>query len=271
MMYSDALRTLREPRVAPVSDEPTPTRGIVPSRVQTPSQSPSVDSEDPLELVRTWTEIINESGAAVRSQMALAKERNVPKNVETVAKVEEVEDEPYEMEEKSKGKRKSIFGDRAVSFDSEEYSGPIGTLMQLMDEKEGGGSYSTLFGHSQKGDGRFAGVDVSKMTIGEIKKFASPDGEYGAWVKDQVGRVATPMGRYQFVGSTLKSVASEMGLPDDTVFDAKTQDAMFDFYLNKRLSAGSTIPEKVEQLRGAWEGFKSVPTARLAAIVRNLS
>jgi hypothetical protein len=137
--------------------------------------------------------------------------------------------------------------------------------VDLIDKTEGGGSYSTLFGHSQKD--RFKGVDVSKMTIGQLKSFADPDGAYGQWVKGQVGRVATPMGRYQFVGSTLFKVANELGLNDDVRFSPQIQDKMFDHYLRQRLNRGQTMGEKVDQVRQAWEGFKNVPTMELANLI----
>jgi len=74
----------------------------------------------------------------------------------------------------------------------------ISSFLGVMDKHEGGGSYDTLFGHSQD---KF-GVKPSEMTLGQLYAFSDPSGEYGQWVKGQVGRVATPMGRYQFVGTT---------------------------------------------------------------------
>ena len=105
------------------------------------------------------------------------------------------------------------------------------------------------------------------MSIGQLKDFASPTGAYGQWVKNQIGRVATPMGRYQFVGSTLFKTAQEMGLPDDTRFTPEVQDKMFDFYLRKRLNQGRTVGEKINQVRQAWEGFKNVPSMELAKLI----
>ena len=142
-------------------------------------------------------------------------------------------------------------------------TGGIQPLLGLIDKTEGGGDYDTLFGFSQKGGREFAGVKPSEMTIGELKRFASPSGSYGQWVKGKVGRVATPMGRYQFVGTTLAATAKKMGLPDTAVFDQRTQDAMFAFKVRERLSKKSSPEGKREALRAEWEGFKSASNAEL--------
>lgn len=141
-------------------------------------------------------------------------------------------------------------------------------LTNLIDKTEGAGDYSTLFGHSQRASGPFAGVDVSKMTLGQLKDFADPSGEYGQWVKGQVGRVATPMGRYQFVGKTLFSLAERLGIPDTAVFTPALQDALFDHLVRTTLGGRSSVAGKRSVLRGVWEGFKNVSDAELDAAIR---
>lgn len=141
-----------------------------------------------------------------------------------------------------------------------------GTLLSLIDRTEGGGSYDTLFGHSQK-DGPFAGTRVSEMTLGDLSSFTDPSGQYGQWVKGKVGHVATPLGRYQFVGTTLRDVAKDMGLSNDTVFNRGTQDAMFKHHARNTLSRGRTPEDKRALLRGQWEGFKNVSDSDLDAAI----
>jgi len=137
-----------------------------------------------------------------------------------------------------------------------------GDFASLLAAKEGGGRYDTLFGHSQNG-GRFAGVDVSKMTLDQASDFASPSGEYGQWVKSKVGRVATPMGFGQIVGTTLRATAKEMGLPGDTLFDERTQTAMVNHLAAKRIRGAKSQAAKRAGLRAEWEGFKNVSDADL--------
>lgn len=151
--------------------------------------------------------------------------------------------------------------------DFEEKAAPIlrvvndSTLTSLIDQHEGGGSYDTLFSHSQRGGGAFEGVDVTNMTIGQAISFA--DGVYGDWSKRQLGYKATPMGRYQIVGTTLNRVARAMGLSKDTPFDQHTQDAMFAFLAEEALSGKATMSGKRAALRGVWEGFKYASDAQL--------
>ena len=58
-----------------------------------------------------------------------------------------------------------------------------GSLFDLIDKHEGAGNYSTLFGHSQREGGHFAGIDPSSMTMAELDTFEK---EYGPWVKEKL-------------------------------------------------------------------------------------
>jgi hypothetical protein len=140
--------------------------------------------------------------------------------------------------------------------------GGDGSLLGLIDRHEGAGNYSTLFGHAQR-KGPFAGKDVSQMTLGQLEQFASPSGEYGQWVKGQVGRVATPMGRYQIVGTTLRGAAKELGLSPDTVFSPQTQTTIAEHLARRRLASAQSPTAKRIAMRAEWEGFKHVPDEQL--------
>jgi hypothetical protein len=141
-----------------------------------------------------------------------------------------------------------------------------GTLLQLIDRTEGGGNYDTLFGHSQNG-GAFDGVKVSEMTLAEAIDFSSQRGEgsYGEWVRrnNPAGNLATPMGRYQIVGSTLKAAVEELGLPLDTRFDSQTQDMIASHLARRRLEGKTGLPQMRAALRAEWEGFKHVSDSAL--------
>jgi hypothetical protein len=148
-----------------------------------------------------------------------------------------------------------------------------GGFLGLIDQHEGGGQYDTLLGFSNRKD--FADVDITNMTLAELDQFAKT--RYASWSKDwkkanghgNASIPSTPMGRYQFVNSTLQAQARKLGLdPETTKFDAATQDMLFDSYLKDRLARADTIEGKRKQLREAWEGFKRVPDARLDAAIR---
>ena len=161
-------------------------------------------------------------------------------------------------------------GNNRVKFSFPGVDGGAGTgtrLRALIDKTEGAGSFSTLFGHAQKPGGRFAGVDVSKMTLDELAAFTAPDGEYGQWVKSQVGRVATPAGAGQIVGTTARRTAKQLGLSGDTLFDANTQNIMINHLARQAITGPLTMTGKIARLRGEWEGLKNVDDADLEAAI----
>lgn len=108
---------------------------------------------------------------------------------------------------------------------------------------ESGGDYDALFGFSNRGGGPFASVQVTQMTVDQAIAFSQPRGNYGQWVKGKIGRVATPMGAYQIVGTTLRHAKREMGLTGSEVFDEAMQDRIGKWILQT-------------QGTDAWEGYR---------------
>jgi hypothetical protein len=108
---------------------------------------------------------------------------------------------------------------------------------------ESGGDYNALFGFSNRDGKRYSGVRLTDMTVDQALKFASPQGDYGQWVKGQVGRVATPMGAYQIVGTTLRGAKKALGLTGSERMTPELQDAL-----------GAYIYQT--QGIGAWEGYR---------------
>jgi hypothetical protein len=77
---------------------------------------------------------------------------------------------------------------------------------------ESGGDYNALFGYANRPGGQFEGFNLTDMTVDQALQFADPSGPYGQSVKSQIGRVATPMGAYQVVGTTLRAAKQGLGL-----------------------------------------------------------
>ncbi|WP_299671655.1 hypothetical protein [uncultured Roseobacter sp.] len=157
---------------------------------------------------------------------------------------------------------------------TETRRGSRGGLFGLTHKYESaGGGYDTLFGHQQRPGGDFEGVRVSQMTIGQLRDFANPRGAYAQDVKGDLARagkwsrVATPMGAHQIVGTTLFRAAEQLGLSDDTVFDAKTQDRIAEHLARQRISGQRTMKGKIAALRQEWEAFETVPDAELAMAI----
>ena len=116
-------------------------------------------------------------------------------------------------------------------------------IQQGIFSGESGGDYGALFGYQNRPGGKFANIDLTKMTIDEALDFANPSGNYGQFVKGQVGRVATPMGAYQVVGSTLRDAKKGLGFSGQETMSPEVQDEI-----------GKWIYKT--QGTGAWEGYK---------------
>ncbi|MEL6886903.1 MAG: hypothetical protein AAFP87_20515 [Pseudomonadota bacterium] len=112
---------------------------------------------------------------------------------------------------------------------------------------ESGGDYDALFGFSNRQGGPFANVRVTEMSIDQAIQFSSPRGTYGQWVKGRIGRVATPMGAYQVVGTTLRHAKRGLGLTGAEKFDVAMQDRIGKWILR-------------QQGTDAWEGYRGPRT-----------
>jgi len=110
---------------------------------------------------------------------------------------------------------------------------------------ESGGDYDALFGFSNREGGPFSNVRLTDMTVNQALDFSNPRGEYGQWVAARNnGTVATPMGAYQVVGSTLRAARDGLGLTGNEPMTPELQDRI-----------GQWIYEN--QGIGAWVGYRS--------------
>ena len=125
--------------------------------------------------------------------------------------------------------------------------------------------------------GKYANYKVSQNTIGANLDFARKGGESG-YFDSSIGLVAgrpnsgtTPMGKWQFVHSTLEDIANrtnnfkdlgegfENGL--NTIFDAKAQDKIHAWYINDTLNQArkdgpNTRDNFVYRLKARYEAFQ---------------
>jgi hypothetical protein len=108
---------------------------------------------------------------------------------------------------------------------------------------ESGGDYNALFGYSNRDGGRYGGTRLTDMTVNQALDFSQPSGDYGQWVKGQVGHVATPMGAYQVVGTTLRAAQQGLGLTGNERMDEGLQDRIGEWIYQNQGS-------------GAWEGWR---------------
>lgn len=134
--------------------------------------------------------------------------------------------------------------------------------------ESGGGAdqYDTLYGHRNRDNG----VRVSQMNLGQLKEFSSVDGAYGQSVNQEIGRVATPMGKYQIVGTTLRSIQEDLKLPDTIQFNPAVQELMGTYLGQRRVQGNGTQAQKRDGLRAEWEGFANKSDAELDVIINEL-
>jgi hypothetical protein len=113
---------------------------------------------------------------------------------------------------------------------------------------ESGGDYNAVFDFQNRPGGKFESVRLTEMPLSAVMEFTNPRGEYGQWVKGKIGRVATPVGAYQVVGTTLRAAVKALGLDPNTPFDEATQDRIGQWIL-------------ANQGTGAWEGYRGPSNA----------
>jgi hypothetical protein len=97
-------------------------------------------------------------------------------------------------------------------------------LKRMVFPGESGGDYNALFGYANRPGQQFSGVNLTDMTVNQALDFSNPRGPYAQSVKGQIGRVATPMGAYQVVGTTLRAAAQGLGLTGNERMTPELQD-----------------------------------------------
>ena len=151
----------------------------------------------------------------------------------------------------------------------------------LTDLESGSGGANALLNQSQTS--QFKDINVSTMPIGEVMAFQQRRGagSYHAWSKENMpdgtaakkqGLGSTPAGKYQFVGDTLKDLKENgtleaLGITDDTIFDEKTQDALFVRYAQDRLKGKVTDDERISEMRSIWEGLKKASDEEVLSVI----
>lgn len=131
-------------------------------------------------------------------------------------------------------------------------------VRQAIFQGESGGDYNALLGFSNRAGKKFSNVRLTDMSIDEAIKFSDPNGDYGKWSRDQVGRVATPMGAYQIVGTTLRDAKRALGLKGDEKMTPEMQDRLGDYifqtqgtrawvgYKGPRMGGGGYKPQQAK-------------------------
>ena len=144
------------------------------------------------------------------------------------------------------GSGDSRFLDLVASEESEAYGG--------YDAYNLGGSNggTTAHGSGNSLEDKRYGRPISQLTIGEIKKLHNAGELHAA-------------GRYQFIKGTFAEVVEDLGLSNDTVFDAVTQDRMAISRARWRVNNFG-----MKSLNNEWIGLRKVPQAQIDAAYKSL-
>ena len=104
------------------------------------------------------------------------------------------------------------------------------------------------------------GRNLSDLTVREVMGLQSDDGTLSdeQWI--QQGRLHA-VGRYQFIGPTLRGVVSELGIDPSTRFTPELQDRM-------ALHLGR---QNVNNLPNTWIGLQNLSPAELARVQAGFS
>lgn len=90
--------------------------------------------------------------------------------------------------------------------------------------RESGNDPNALLGFANREGGAFAGTKLTDMTVDQAIEFSRPGSPYANYSKEKLGYIATPMGTFQIVGSTLNSAKAEMGLTGNEVMTPELQE-----------------------------------------------
>lgn len=111
---------------------------------------------------------------------------------------------------------------------------------------------------------QFKDFKATESTMDEVLDFVRLDGPYAKWSKGQSTKneIHTPVGKYQFVGTTLRDIKDrggfeDVGITGDTLFTPEVQDKLFVWYMNDTIRAAGkdASPAKVRgMVRKRWEG-----------------
>jgi hypothetical protein len=164
------------------------------------------------------------------------------------------------------------------NYERSAFMAPNSLFRTALKEKEAG-SYSTLFGDSEKNNTPFKGVDITTMPMSEVLDLVKFDGDFHKYNKARKKpQNTTAIGKYQFVGATLRDlkkrgVFKKLGITDDTLFDESTQDALSEYQAIHRIRdrGDGTMSGARKEMRNEWEGFKKISDSRLDSIINEIS
>tara|TARA_B100002019_G_scaffold160874_1_gene138756 strand:+ start:18884 stop:19882 length:999 start_codon:yes stop_codon:yes gene_type:complete len=145
-----------------------------------------------------------------------------------------------------------------VNMDSSDLRLPLATKAMYA---EGLGQYDTLLADQGKSkDSPFKNVKVNTMKIKDVAEFAKKNGKYHKYNLKKYKLDSTAVGFYQILGGTINDIldrgGKELGITGDTIFDKKTQDKMYVWYMSDTISRKKTLNGMMQNVMRRWASFR---------------
>jgi len=128
----------------------------------------------------------------------------------------------------------------------------------------------------------FKDFTPTESTLEEVLEFTKFDGEYADWSRAQSKKKTThtPVGKYQFVGATLRDIKNRGGFDDlnidnNTIFTEEVQDKLFEWYIKDTIKAvgkDASQEQKRNKIRKRFEGAttKNVSNEELDLMIEQI-
>jgi hypothetical protein len=173
-----------------------------------------------------------------------------------------------------RNEQSGVASDYASALANAQQFGTGGAFSAAIDSTESGGAsdqYDTTLGHANRNNG----VRVSQMTLGQASEYSQ--GEYAqqsmAWKRDNdhgdPSVPSTPMGKFQIVGRTLRTVMTDLDLPSDIQFSGPVQEQL-GTYLGQNRVIGKSQEAARAGLRSEWAGFADKTDGELDVMIEEL-
>jgi len=135
-------------------------------------------------------------------------------------------------------------------------------------------SYDSMFGNAERVDGKFLGTELTAMPMSAVLDLVELNGDFHKR-NLELGHDTTAVGKYQFVGNTLRDlrdrgILEELGIDDDTIFDEETQDKIAVHLARRRVKPEYSMARARKELINEWEGFGKLPEKALDEIINEI-
>ena len=135
-------------------------------------------------------------------------------------------------------------------------------------------SYDSMFGNAERVDGKFLGTELTAMPMSAVFDLVELNGDFHKRNLEQ-GHDTTAVGKYQFVGNTLRDlrdrgILEELGIDDDTIFNEEIQDKIAVHLARRRVKPEYSMARARKELINEWEGFGKLPEKALDEIINEI-